>query len=216
MKYIFTKTGFLPIAIFMMFSISGCRVDQPIQAEISMDEAKYLPALKNAPDWVNKGSNFLASGDKRYFVGVGFSAPMGDMALQKSVADDMARAEVERILVLFQNAFTRNYLISDIVERPSAKDRDVKVEAISRLIVIASKSSMANARISASWRDLKSSNIWSIAELDMQYLNRAIAGASDIDSELKPYMAAAAEEVFNRLAKEKISVNSVPVKSLSE
>jgi len=290
MKYIVNKTGLLPIAVFLMFSIAGCRGDHPPQTEGSqgfddrkMDEAKNIPALKHAPnipvlkhapDWVNKGSDFLASGDKRYFIGVGYSAPVGDMALQKSVADDMARAEVERALAFFQNALAKNYLLADSnsiskvkqggderatktvhvarlgasdllagscplrsdsvvgeeanavspmkwnwndrVERPGAQDRDMKAEAISRLIVITQKASMANTRISGSWRDLKSSNIWSIAELDMQYLKRAIAGASDIDSELKLYIASATDEVFNRMIREKISVNSAPVRSISE
>ncbi len=211
------------IAVFLMFSIVGCRGDHPPQAKISqgfddikMDEAKIIPALKHAPDWVNKGSDFLASGDKRYFIGVGYSAPMGDMAFQKSVADDMARAEVERVLAFFQNALAKDYLLADRVGRLDAKDRDMKAEAISRLLVITSKASMANTRISGSWRDLKSSNIWSSAELDMQYLKRAIAGASDIDSELKIYMASATDEVFNRMVREKISVNSAPVRSRYE
>ncbi len=223
MKYIVTKIGLLPIAIFLMFSIAGCRADRPPQTERSqsfddrnMDEAQNIPVLKHAPDWVNKGSNFLSSGDKRYFIGVGYSAPMGDMALQKSVADDMARAEVERVLAIFQNTLAKDYLVADRVGRPGAKNRDMKAEAISRLIVITSKASMENARISGSWRDLKSSNIWSIAELDMEYLKRAIAGASDIDSELKLYIASATDEVFNRMLREKISVNSAPVRSRSE
>jgi len=129
MKYIVNKTGLLSIAVFLMFSIAGCRGDHPPQTEGSqgfddrkMDEAKNIPALKHAPnipvlkhapDWVNKGSDFLASGDKRYFIGVGYSAPVGDMALQKSVADDMARAEVERALAFFQNALAKNYLLAD-------------------------------------------------------------------------------------------------------
>ncbi len=217
MKYIPTKAGLFSIAVFLLFSIAGCRGNHPPQTERSqvlderkMEEAENIPApsiprhsaLKHAPDWVNKGSNFLTSGDKRYFIGVGYSAPAGDMALQKSVADDMARAEVNRVLALFQNALAKDYLVADRVGRPGAKDRDMKAEAISRLIVITSKASMANARISGSWRDLKSSNIWSTAELDMQHLKTAIAGASDIDSELKLYIVSAADEVFNRMVRQ--------------
>ncbi len=223
MKYIVNKTGLFPIAVFLMLSLVGCRGDHPPQAEKStgldekkMDEIKNIPMLKHAPDWVNKGSNFLVSGDRRFFIGVGYSAPMGDMALQKSVADDMARAEVERILAFYQNALAQDCLAAERVRRPGVDGRDMKAEAISRLIVITAKASMANARISGSWRDLESSNIWSIAELDMQHLKSAIDGASDIDSELKLYIASTIDEIFNRMVREKVSVNSVPVKSRSE
>ena len=60
--------------------IAGC-ASEPTKVESDL-------GIKGAPDWVNKGSNTLSTKDGRLFHGVGSASQMGDMALQKAVADD--------------------------------------------------------------------------------------------------------------------------------
>jgi hypothetical protein len=96
------------VLIALLSSLSGC-VIEPIQFE-SKDE------IKGAPEWVNTGSISLNTKDGRKFYGVNSAPPSGDLALQRSVADDGAMSEISRLLA--------NYIALD---RPS--NRDVNDEA---------------------------------------------------------------------------------------
>jgi len=170
--------------------ISGCG-SEPTKVESDL-------GIKGAPDWVNEGSNILSTKDGRMFHGVGSASPMGDMALQKSTADDRARAEVARILSSYLDVVSNDYMAS-----AKSGDNGVNEEAVSRQIKNTTKVNMAGARIIGSWRDPKSNTIWSIAELDMQHVKSTIAGVNDMNADLKRYIETSADNIFDRVAKEK-------------
>jgi hypothetical protein len=170
--------------------ISGCG-SEPTQVESNL-------GIKGAPDWVNKGSNILSTKDGRLFHGVGSASPMGDMALQKSTADDRARAEVARELSSYLDVVSNDYMAS-----AKSGDTGVNEEAVSRQIKNTTKINMAGARIIGSWRDPKSNTIWSIAELDMQHVKSTMAGVNDMNADLKRYIETTADNIFDRVAKEK-------------
>ena len=87
MKNFSAITKLLSLAVLVAV-VSGCS-SEPTKVESNL-------GIKGAPDWVNQGSNILSTKDGRLFHGVGSASQMGDLALQKSVADDRARAEVAR------------------------------------------------------------------------------------------------------------------------
>src|SRR4051812_36081900 len=66
-------------------------------------------SIKGAPDWVNKGTAYVNNKDGKLFHGVGSTGPVGDEALQRSVADDRARAEVARIFSSYLDVVSRDY-----------------------------------------------------------------------------------------------------------
>src|SRR6266850_2216897 len=68
--------------------------------------------IKGAPDWVNKGTATLNDKDGRLFHGVGSSPALGDEALQRSTADDRARAEVARMLSTYLDVVSSDYSAS--------------------------------------------------------------------------------------------------------
>ena len=76
-------------AALVASALSACSSTTQVESDLS---------IKGAPDWVNEGTHILNDKDGRLFHGVGLASPMGDMSLQKSVADDRARAEVARVL----------------------------------------------------------------------------------------------------------------------
>jgi len=82
--------------------ITGC-VLEPMQSDNPV-------VIKGAPDWVNKGSYFNGVKDARLFYGVSSANPQGDFALQKSIADDRAHAEVVRVLVTFLDVVAYEFL----------------------------------------------------------------------------------------------------------
>lgn len=154
--------------------------------------------IKGAPDWVNKGTNAISEKDGRLFHGVGSASPMGDMALQKSVADDRARAEVARVLSSYMDVVSNDYMSA-----AKAGDTTVNEESVARQIKNLTKVNLAGAKIIGSWRDPKTNIIYSIAELDMSHVKSTLAGVEDMNKDLKLYIENNADNIFDRMAKEK-------------
>lgn len=154
--------------------------------------------IKGAPDWVNEGSNILNDKDGRLFHGVGSASAMGDMSLQKSVADDRARAEVARILSSYLDVVSNDYM-----SEAKAGGANVAEEAVTRQIKNISKVNLAGARIIGSWRDPKTGIIYSIAELDMNHVKNTLAGVNDMNEDLRRYIETRADNIFDRVSKEK-------------
>lgn len=173
----------------LAFAISACSSTTTVESDLG---------LKGAPDWVNKGTNILNSKDGRLFHGVGSASPMGDMALQKSVADDRARAEVARVLSSYLDVVSNDYMSS-----AKSGDTGVSEEAVSRQIKNVSKVNLAGAKIIGSWRDPKTNIIYSIAELDINHVKSTLAGVQDMNADLKRYIETNSDNIFDRVAKEK-------------
>lgn len=169
--------------------ISACSSTTKVESDLG---------LKGAPDWVNEGSNILNDKDGRLFHGVGSASAMGDMALQKSVADDRARAEVARILSSYLDVVS-----NDFMSEAKAGGANVAEEAVTRQIKNISKVNLTGAKIIGSWRDPKTNIIYSIAELDMNHVKSTLAGVNDMNEDLRRYIETRADNIFDRVAKEK-------------
>jgi len=153
--------------------------------------------ISGAPNWVNEGTNILNNKDGRLFHGVGSASPMGDMALQKSVADDRARAEVARVLSSYLDVVSSDYMAA-----AKSGENAVNEESVSRQIKNISKVNLSGARIIGSWRDPKTNIIYSIAELDMNHVKSTLAGVQDMNADLKRYIETSADNIFDRVSKE--------------
>jgi hypothetical protein len=175
--------------VLVALGISACSSTTTVESDLG---------LKGAPDWVNKGTNILNSKDGRLFHGVGSASPMGDMALQKSVADDRARAEVAKVLSSYLDVVSNDYMAA-----AKSGDTGVSEESVSRQIKNISKVNLAGAKIIGSWRDPKTNVIYSIAELDMNHVKSTLAGVQDMNADLKRYIESSADNIFDRVAKEK-------------
>lgn len=188
MKKLSSIAQLLFIALFVS-AIAACSSTTTVESDLG---------IKGAPDWVNKGTNILNSKDGRLFHGVGSASPMGDMALQKSVADDRARAEVARVLSSYLDVVSSDYMSSAKSGETAASE-----EAVTRQIKNVSKVNLAGAKIIGSWRDPKTNVIYSIAELDMNHVKKTLAGVQDMNADLKRYIETSADNIFDRVAKEK-------------
>lgn len=188
MKTPFTAIAKLLPMIALAISIAACSSTNKIESDLG---------LKDAPDWVNQGTQVLNNKDGRLFHGVGSAAPMGDMSLQKSVADDRARAEVARVLSSFMDVASSDYAAAS-----RAGGNSVSEESVSRQIKSMSQVNLSGARIIGSWRDPKSNVIYSIAELDMKQVKSTLEGVQDMNSDLKRYLETQADNIFDRVAKE--------------
>jgi len=73
-------------------------------------EGGKRPGYQRRAGLVNEGTNILNNKDERLFHGVGSASPTGDMSLQRSVADDRARAEVARVLSSYMEVVSSDYM----------------------------------------------------------------------------------------------------------
>ncbi len=185
----FQSVARLVTMLLFALAISACSSATKVESDLG---------LKGAPDWVNQGSSILNDKDGRLFHGVGSASPMGDMALQKSVADDRARAEVARVLSSYMDVVS-----SDYMSAAKAGGASVAEESVTRQIRNLTKVNLAGAKIIGNWRDPKSNIIYSIAELDMKQVKSTLAGTQDMNADLKRYIETSADNIFDRVAKEK-------------
>lgn len=183
--HLIAKLSFM--ALFAL-AVSACSSTTKVESDLG---------IRGAPDWVNEGTNILNDKDGRLFHGVGSASPMGDMALQKSTADDRARAEVARILSSYMDVVSNDYISS-----AKAGGASVAEEAVSRQIKSLTRVNLAGARIIGSWRDKKANIIYSIAELDMKHVKSTLAGTQNMNDDLKRYIETSADNIFDRVAKE--------------
>ena len=62
---------------------------------------------------------------------------------------------------------------------------------------------LAGAKIIARWQDKKTNIVYAIAELDMKQVKSTVSGAQDMNVDARHYMESNADNIFDRLTKEK-------------
>lgn len=92
------------LIVVLLVTVAGCTIE-PIQSE-------PVVVIAGAPEWVNKGSRIESRKEGRLFLGVSSSNPQGDLALQKSIADDRSAAEVIRVLLNYLEVVANDYIAS--------------------------------------------------------------------------------------------------------
>jgi len=155
-------------------------------------------SVKDAPDWVNKGSAYVNDKDGRLFHGVGSARAMGDEALQRSVADDRARAEVARIFSSYLDVASRSYQAAS-----TSGDAKAAEEAVSRQIKNLTQINLSGTKIVARWLDKRANTVFSIAELDIKQVKDTVAATRDMNDDARRYMQSSADNIFDRVAQDK-------------
>jgi len=149
--------------------------------------------LSDAPDWVNQGTQAVDDASGRLLQGVGMATTMSDSALQRSTADNRARAEIARILSTYIDSTIKDYSAS------AGAEGNADVE---QLLRSSTRSALSGARIVARWRDPDSGDLYSFAELDMQQVEILLSTSSALSAEQQKYLSDHAEQEFKQLIKE--------------
>lgn len=159
-------TRFYPLALLLLaaltLAVAGCSGRTQVPADLQ---------VRGAPDWVNKGTQVLRDRNGRLLHGVGMAAPLGDLSLQTGAADDRARAEIARLLTSVVDAASRDF----VQTRPEGVRQDLYRE-----ILTSSHATLHGARIVGRWRDPRSGDVYTLAELDLaqvEHYLRAQPGA---------------------------------------
>ena len=154
--------------------------------------------IKGAPDWVNKGTQAVSDKDGRLFHGVGSAPSLGDEALQRSTADDRARAEVARMLSTYIDAVSNDYSASAGTGTNASAD-----QSVSRQIKAVTKQNLAGSKIIGRWKDSRTSMVYSIAELDLKSVKTTLEGANGMNDDVKRYIGRNADNIFDKVSGEK-------------
>lgn len=186
-KLYFVEVSRILLAAFFAVALSSCS-DTKVESDMG---------LRDVPDWVNKGTNILSNKDGRLFHGVASAKPLADPPLQKSVADDRARAEVARILTSYLEVVSDDY-----VSAVRADGESVSEESISRQIRATTKVNLRGARIIANWRDQNTGIVYSLCELDMDHVKSTVAKTEEMDAGLRRYIKRKGDSIFDREVEE--------------
>jgi hypothetical protein len=154
--------------------------------------------IKSAPDWVNEGTNILNTKDGRLFHGIGSATPMGDTELQRSTAENRARAEVARILSSYMDVVAKDYSAAAKVG-----DNAELQQSVTRSIESLTQVNLTGVRIIANWRSDKDGTIYSLAELDMRHMKDILKNVQDMNEGLRAHIVEHADNLFDSIAVKK-------------
>lgn len=149
--------------------------------------------IKGAPDWVNQGSQALNSRDGRLIHGMGSVGKISDESLQRSTADDRARAEVARVLSSFMNVVSQDYIAT-----AGSGDMSINDQALSRSVENVTRLNMSGTEIIGRWRDQKTGNLYSLAELDLKRVKDVVGSANQMHDGLRNHFQQHGETLFDR------------------
>lgn len=179
----------LVVAVIAAVLLAGCGSKTVVESDLN---------IKGAPDWVNQGTQMLNDNDGRLFHGVGQATPMGDESLQRSTADERARAEVARVLNSYLNVATKDY--SAMASRGGEQANE---QSVSRQIDNLTQVNLTGAKIIGHWRDKKTQTVYAIAELDMKRMKETVEQLEAMSPGLRDFLTQQGDTIFDRLAGEK-------------
>ena len=174
------------LLLIVLLAATGCSSKQ------SSEDIETDMQLDGAPAWVNEGTNTVSNEDGRLIHGVGSAPAMGDLSLQKSTADNRARAEIARIMSTFIDSTLADY---------SASNGDNFDMSVDKTLKSSTRAALSGAVIIGSWRSPKSGQLFSFAELDLKKLEASISNAAKINQSFKNYSEQNLEANFDRFTK---------------
>lgn len=153
--------------------------------------------IEDAPDWVNEGSQALNNRDGRLIHGMGSAPEMNNFSLQRSTADDRARAEVARVLSSFMDVVSQDFTAAS-----GTGDGMMNDQAISRSIRNVTQLNMSGTEIIAHWRDPETGTIYSLAELDLARVKEIVGSAGTMHDGLREHFVRHGETLFDEFTGE--------------
>jgi hypothetical protein len=120
---------------------------------------------------------------------------MGDDSLQRSTADDRARAEVARVFSTYMDVVSSDYAAA--TGSGTKADAD---QSVSRQVKAVTKVNLAGAKIVGRWKDQKTGTVYSIAELDLKHVKETVQGTQEMNEDLRRYIQRNADNIFDKVS----------------
>ncbi|MGK0441873.1 MAG: hypothetical protein ACJA0N_001678 [Pseudohongiellaceae bacterium] len=164
----------------VLLGLSACSSNTTIESDLGID---------GAPDWVNEGTQTVDNDDGQLLHGVGMAPLMGDASLQKSTADNRARAEIARILQTFIDSTLSDYTAS------AGDSADMNIE---REIRTSTQLALSGSRILGYWKNEDSGDIYAFAEISLDAMDELIATADNLNASFKQFYQKNSKANFDR------------------
>ena len=168
--------------------LAACSSQPTIESDLGLD---------NAPDWVNAGTAMVFEEDARVFHGVDSAPPMDSLSLQRSTADDRARAELARSLTAYMEVVADDYR-----SEAGSGDDSLASEQVSRQIRAVSEVNLTGSRIIARWRDEATGDIHSLARIRLDDVTSTLASVDEMNADLNRHLEREGHSIFDRMRRE--------------
>lgn len=179
----------LAMAIFLGTMLAACSGGKTkVESDLGIEDA---------PDWVNEGYQALDNKDGRLIHGVGSAPKMTDFSLQRSTADDRARAEVARVLSTFMDVVANDYLAT-----AGYGDETIDEQSISRQIEAVTRLNMSGTEVIARWKSEENGAVYSLAELDLKRVEQIVKKADVMNEGFQNHMIEKGDTLFDRFVEE--------------
>ncbi len=185
-----TITKFIALFLFSL-CLFACSSHTKVDSDLG---------IKGAPDWVNEGKQAFKDGKNRFFRGIGSAPSMNDPSLQKSTADNRARAELAQVFSSFMDVVAKDYSAA-----ASSGDEVVNEQSVTRNIKNITKLNLTGAEIIARWQDKKSGMVYSLAEIDMKKFKTIAKAAENMDPKLTQFIENQAHNIFDAMNSDAIT-----------
>lgn len=153
--------------------------------------------IGNAPAWVNQGAQALDTDGGRLLHGIASAPALKDRSLQRSTADDRARAKLARTLSSFLHVASQDYAAA-----AGTTAQQTEQASITRNIQTFTRQNVSGARIIAHWRNPDNGILWSLAELNLNQVKQTVAASDDMNAGFKAYFNTHAANLFDAVTEE--------------
>ena len=168
------------IVIISLLGLAACSSHTTVETDLG---------IAGAPDWVNEGTQAIDNDDGQLLHGVGMAPAMNDTSLQKSSADNRARAEIAHILQTYVDSTLSDYTAS------VGDSADMNIE---RELRASSQIALSGARILGHWKDPNTNDIYAFAELRLDAMDELIAKADNLSDSFKQFYKQNSNANFDR------------------
>lgn len=185
------RRGRRPVVVGIAALLAACGGATNIESDLG---------IKGAPDWVNEGTQAVSDRNGRLIQGVGSAPELGDPSLQRSTADNRARAEIARVLSSYMDVALNDYQASSSAGGAAG---DVAADAsVQQQINSVSQVVLNGAKIVGRWKDEQNGTVYSFAELDLDRVQKLVESNRNMNEDLKEYLVNQGDAVFDDFAGE--------------
>jgi len=201
------KYSILLGAISLLISCGTTRTGAEVEGNMDIEDA---------PNWVNEGVAILDNQDGKLIHAVGI-APMQknvDISLQRSQADNRARAAMAKIMGVFMDVAAEDFSHSESMNEQSASILSRNIRTNSRVLLKGVTIERRHVNKATDCfvgmfcdKEPQHGTIYSLAEINLEKIKQMSKNLKTLNAEFRNYFAEHAEESFAKFQSKNLQQN---------
>ena len=151
------------------------------------------------PEWVTKGSGAFKGKKGETFYGVGSVFGIKNPSLERTTADNRARAEIARVFKTYTAILMKDYQASTAAKDPKLSLEEQNVE---QTIKTFTKAELTGVEIVDHWRIPETGEYFSLARMDLEMFKDYLKSSKVLSEAVRQRVIEHAEKAFRDLEKE--------------